>query len=175
MTRMTNGHDVGKEKRGAGARGANGHPCEVVSYKRLATPAVASNNHLIILHFIFSNPPSINRLALTRYTSPFSKLSSLCPPHSTPILFSDRAFFARGPFLLAPLAASVAASLPIPLLYFSSSRSPTMDRLYVPLTSAPRLYRSPPRWYCSVQVVSEFDEIIVCSRGRCAACLPLLI
>jgi hypothetical protein len=39
MTRMANGHDVGKEKRGARARGANGHPCEVVSYNRLATPA----------------------------------------------------------------------------------------------------------------------------------------
>jgi hypothetical protein len=46
MTRMANGHDVWEEKRGASARGANGHPCEVVSYNSLATPAVASNKSI---------------------------------------------------------------------------------------------------------------------------------
>ncbi len=58
MSRMANRHDVGEEKRVA-LRGANNEicgplPCEVVSYNRLATPAVASNkpSNYFLLYFL---------------------------------------------------------------------------------------------------------------------------
>lgn len=123
MTRMANGHDVREGKGGREGEGSKWPPLRGRVVQPFSdTPAVASNNQciprLIIFLFIFSNSPSINRLSLTRYTSPpFSKLSSLASTLCTAI-FSARAFFARGSlfslYLIGP-ARGVRPNLCIPL------------------------------------------------------------
>lgn len=124
-------------KRGARVRGEqNGHPCEVVSYNRLATPAVASNKsihpRLIIFLFIyflvFSNPPSINRFSYTLHIPFLTRLqhgSCLLCSRSPSSLFAARAHhYETRPHLLA--------------FPFSD-----MDRLYVPLTNYIDSHRYP--------------------------------